>query len=295
MFFHKRTIGQRKILKMEKTIEIKRWNDDEVIFSYTCEDNTVSKTVEKAVRQGINLSYADLSFFDLSGVDLSDASLNCADFTCSCLENAILKNANLSYANLIGADLTNTNLTFANLSYANLSNSDLYHTNFFYTNLSYANLSNTNISFTRNFEFSNLNGTNLTNANLTNVNLSFTNLSTTILDNVKGLNDQCPKEGSFIGWKKCYNVNNKNPYIVNKRSSATTNKCRCSHAKVLEIQNIDSTIADVDKVYSWFGKKFEYKVNEMIYPDSFDDRYWVECSHGIHFFINREDAVKYKF
>ena len=248
------------------TIEIKRWDNGNVIFSYTCEDNTVSKTVEKAVRQGINLSYA-----------------------------------NLSYANLIGADLTNTNLTFANLSYANLSNSDLYHTNFFYTNLSYANLSNTNISFTRNFAFSNLNGTNLTNANLTNVNLSFTNLSTTILDNVKG----CPKEGSFIAWKKCFLLNEDGDdvdeeFIVKleipadaKRSSATTNKCRCNKAKVLEIQYLDGTPINLTCVYSYFNIDFIYKVGEIVESDSFDDRFWLECSHGIHFFMNREDAVNY--
>ena len=118
--------------------------------------------------------------------------------------------------------------------------------------------------------------------------------------NVKGLNDQCPKEGSFIGWKKCYNVNNKNPYIVKleipadaKRSSATTEKCRCSKAKVLEIQNLDGTIANVDEVSSLLFNNFYYKVGEMVYPDSFDDRFWLECSHGIHFFMKRQDAVDY--
>jgi len=34
-----------------------------------------------------------------------------------------------------------------------------------------------------------------------------------------------------------------------------------------------------------------YTVGEMVYPDSWDDNRWNECSHGIHFFINRQEAV----
>ena len=273
-------------------INIKRWDNENVIFSYSCKYNTISKTVEEAIKLDVDLSYACLKNTNLSYANLSNADLSNADLT-----NTNLKFANLSNADLSNADLTNTNLSYANLSYANLSNSDLYHTNFLYTDLSYANLSNTDISFTRNFAFSNLNGTNLTNANLTNVDLAFTNLSTTILDNVKGLNDQCPKEGSFIGWKKCYDGN---AFIVKleipadaKRCSATKNKCRCSKAKVLEIQNLDGTKADVARVFSDYDDFFYYQTGEIVYPDSFDDRFWHECSHGIHFFMNREDAVNY--
>ena len=261
-------------------IEIKRWDNDEVIFSYTCENNTIGKTVEEAIKLDVNLSYA-------------------------CLKNTNLSYANLNYANLSNADLKNTNLRFANLRFANLSganlsNADLYHTIFQYTDLSYANLSDTDISFTYYFAFADLNSINLTNANLTNVDLAFTDLSTAILDNVKGLNDQCPKEGSFIGWKKCFF--NGYPYIVKleipadaRRCSGTTKKCRCDKAKVLEIQNIDGTKADIDKVCSFFDMYFSYKTGETVISDWFDDKFWYECSNGIHFFMNRIDAAGYNF
>ena len=36
-----------------------------------------------------------------------------------------------------------------------------------------------------------------------------------------------------------------------------------------------------------------YKVGEYVYPDSFDEYRWNECSHGIHFFMNKEDAIDY--
>ena len=36
-----------------------------------------------------------------------------------------------------------------------------------------------------------------------------------------------------------------------------------------------------------------YKVGEMVYPDSFDEDRWNECSNGIHFFINKQEAIDY--
>ena len=36
-----------------------------------------------------------------------------------------------------------------------------------------------------------------------------------------------------------------------------------------------------------------YKVGEMVEADSWDDNRWNECSHGIHFFINRQEAEEY--
>lgn len=36
-----------------------------------------------------------------------------------------------------------------------------------------------------------------------------------------------------------------------------------------------------------------YKVGEMVYPDSFDDNRFNECSHGIHFFIDRGEAERW--
>ena len=264
---------------MEKTIKLVRWDNDEVIFSYTCENNTIGKTVEDAVKNGINLSYVYLSHADLKIIDLSNAKLSYAN----------LSNANLYFANLMGVDLS-----YADLNNANLYNSNLYKAYLINANLTYTNLCQANLSYAK-----------LTNANIRSSILSSIldttecKLTNADLTNIKGLNDQCPKEGSFIGWKKCVD-SYKTPYIVKlempadaKRSSATTEKCRCSKAKVLEIQNLDGTIANVDEVSSLHFDDFYYKVGEMVYPDSFDDRFWVECGNGIHFFINREDAVKY--
>ena len=78
-----------------------------------------------------------------------------------------------------------------------------------------------------------------------------------------------------------------------KRLSATGRKCRCDKAKVLGIQNIDGTRSNLTKVVSDRTDDFVYKVGEIVSVDDFDENRWNECSTGIHFFINRQEAVEY--
>ena len=98
-------------------------------------------------------------------------------------------------------------------------------------------------------------------------------------------------------WKK---IRNKFRYIVKleipedaKRSSATTRKCRCDKAKVLDIINFDTKEHVEQVVNKAYDQETLYKVGEMVYPDKFDDDRWNECSNGIHFFINKQDAIDY--
>lgn len=104
----------------------------------------------------------------------------------------------------------------------------------------------------------------------------------------------CPSDGSFIGWKK---VNN---YIIklqiledSKRSSATTRKCRCDKALVLEIQNIDGSASGLNSIINNEYVPCNYEVGKIVYPDYFDENRWNECSNGIHFFITRQEAVNW--
>ena len=113
-------------------------------------------------------------------------------------------------------------------------------------------------------------------------------------ENVPYIPYACPDFGMFIGFKKA------SGYIVvleipedAKRLSATGRKCRCNKAKVLEIQNIDGTKANVTKVASDYDSNFVYEVGKTVSVDNFCEDRWKECSHGIHFFINRQEAVNY--
>ena len=81
-------------------IEIKnRWTGN-VLFEYSSDDNTIAKTVRKAVESCADLRGADLSGANLRGADLRGANLICAN----------LRGADLSCANLSGADLICANL-----------------------------------------------------------------------------------------------------------------------------------------------------------------------------------------
>ena len=107
----------------------------------------------------------------------------------------------------------------------------------------------------------------------------------------------CQEKGSFIGYKKC-----RNNLIVKLeipedayRCSATSKKCRCSKAKVLSITNLDGSESTNNVAVSEHDSSFVYRIGETVEVTDFDQNRWNECSTGIHFFMNREDAVKYVY
>ena len=176
-------------------------------------------------------------------------------------ERADLREANLRGANLRGANLCEANLYGADLYGANLRGANLRGADLYGADLREANLREANLRGAKNIPFIPL---------------------------------VCPERGSFTAFKKC------GSYIIEllipqdaKRCSATTRKCRASYAKVVAITNMDGSQAEVDHVTNHAYEPIEYKIGEYVHPDSFDDDRWNECSHGIHFFINRQEAVEY--
>ena len=111
-------------------IEIRsRWTGN-VLFEYSSDDNSIAKTVRKAVESGADLRGADLRGADLHGADLRGADLHGAnlydaDLRGTNLRGANLRDANLYDANLRGADLYDANLYDADLRGANLYDADL--------------------------------------------------------------------------------------------------------------------------------------------------------------------------
>ena len=104
----------------------------------------------------------------------------------------------------------------------------------------------------------------------------------------------CPSDGAFIGWKKVDGCLIKLQIPEDaRRCSATMTKCRCDKALVLEITDLESN-QPVEQIENHLFHPFvTYKVGEMVYPDSFDETRWHESSHGIHFFINKQEAIDY--
>ena len=164
----------------------------------------------------------------------------------------------------------------ADLRGANLCDADLYGAVLCDADLRYANL-----------RCANLYGADLREADLCGADLCGAK-------NVPFVPYTCPDFGSFIGYKKTSGMIVELEILSDaKRLSATGRKCRCDKAKVLSIQNIDGTKSDLTSVASDRDKNFVYTVGETVVVDDFDDDRWNECSTGIHFFINRQEAVDY--
>ena len=218
---------------------------------------------------------------DLTGANLSRANLYGANLSGADLYRANLSRASLSRASLSGADLTGANLSGADLFGANLSGADLYGTNMYRANLSGANLYGASLY-----------GANLSGANLSGAGLSGANLSGA--KNIPLIPYACPDFGMFIGWKKasgkivCLEI----PEDA-KRLSETGRKCRCNKAKVLNITEIDGSPCGLTEIASSYDSDFIYKVGEVVTVPNFCEDRWKECSAGIHFFINRREAVEY--
>ena len=140
-------------------------------------------------------------------------------------------------------------------------------------------------------------GATLIRANLKDADIERANIYGAVLNcakNIPYIPLACPSEGAFVAWKKV-----EEKYLVKlqipedaRRSSATTRKCRCDMAKVLDITSLDGN-EHYDEVTNNSYNETIYKIGEMVYPDSFDENRWAECSHGIHFFVNKQDVINY--
>ena len=174
--------------------------------------------------------------------------------------------ADLHGADLRGADLTRAELRGADLSRADLRGADLTRAE--------------------------LRGADLSRADLRGADLSRADLRGA--KNMPLIPYACPDFGMFIGWKKasgkivCLEI----PEDA-KRLSATGRKCRCNKAKVLNITEIDGSPCGLTEIASNYNSSFIYKVGEVVTVSDFCEDRWKECSEGIHFFINRQEAVEY--
>lgn len=131
-------------------------------------------------------------------------------------------------------------------------------------------------------------------------------------ENIPDLPMACPRAGSFIAYKKV-NVRYCNGFIPSdigstaiavlqvpasaKRLSANCKKCRCDRAKVLRFETLGGERIKNPEKYTFISMHdpaFNYIVGQTITPEfAFNTDRWTECASGIHFFMNREDAVFY--
>ena len=274
-------------------MKITRINNNEIIFkddSETIKDCVINAITNCADLRGALLGDADLRGAYLRGALLRDADLRGADLRDADLRGAELGDADLRGADLGGADLRGAYLRGALLRGADLRGADLRG----------ADLGNALLrgAFLRDAY---LGDADLRDAYLGNADLRGADLRGALLrgadlrdaKNIPFIPLACPSDGEFIGWKK---VSNKLIRLLipsdAKRSSSTSNKCRCDKAKVLEITDLDGS-NPIASIINYSYAETQYVVGEMVFPDSFDEKRWNECSHGIHFFINKQEAINY--
>lgn len=184
-----------------------------------------------------------------------------------CLRNIRLSHEDLRGFSFAGADLRGAKFIGADLSGVNFNGANLQFVDFRNAKLRSASIHS-----------SNLIGAYLAGADLTEVEAN---------EFTSGFFPVFPEEGSFVAWKS---VRDKLVKLLvpedAARSNATSRKGRVSKALVLDISG------DV-KSYSHraHDQVTLYKVGEMVYPDSWDENRWNECSHGIHCFLTKQEAI----
>ena len=273
-------------MSMKVKIEIKNLITGKVLFKLEREDNSVKKTLEEAVKNNAYLGGADLRGADLGGAylggaDLGDAYLGCADLGDAYLVNAYLGGADLGVAYLGVAYLRGAYLGGADLRCADLGGADLGD--------AYLRGADLGDAYLRGAD---LGGADLGCAYLRGADLRGADLRGA--KNIPFIHISCPSDGAFIGWKKVKGCLIKLQIPEDaQRCSDTGTKCRCDKALVLEITDLKRNQPVEQIENNSYHPFLTYKVGEMVYPDSFDETRWIECSHGIHFFINKQEAIEY--
>ncbi len=260
-------------------------------------DNSINDN--KHIIDTLEKMKTDLCNIEVNSINLSNIDLNGAD-----LRGLNLQHVNMHGVNLSGADLSGANLSSCNLSYArmcgtilygaNLSGATLCEANLMGAKLCGANMANTNL-FDANLRSADMSDTDLTDARLDGTNLSDVNLYRA--KNVPFIPCACPETGAFTGFTRI------NDYVVileipenAKRTSSTGRKCRCNKAKVLEIQNLDGTKANVNSITHSVSDIFfkttttlTYKIGGIVEDENYSEYRFNDSN--IHFFINKQEAV----
>lgn len=258
--------------------------------------NLIGANLKNTNLKGVNLKFANLEYANLIDANLEDANLDDTDLRNANLTNANLENSSLGYSDLRGADLRYANLKHADLGYANLSLINLTCANLEDAYLWGANLVKSRIDHT-NLEHACLEAVNLEGAYLGRSNLYYTQLEGANLYNVNLKNNEGKlikyRKGKIltediIGYKKCRD--NIIVTVLIPRGSIVFSidgeKCRTNKARVIAIDG-------ADRAYSFYNK-MSYYVGDEFTVYNFNCQYNMECGEGIHFFMTREEAERYR-
>jgi len=81
------------------------------------------------------------------------------------------------------------------------------------------------------------------------------------------------------------------PSDAERLTAITSRKCRAEYVYVKEVLDGNGESCDDTTASGWKYGQFTYEEGEYAYPDKYDDDPRVECSHGIHFFLTKNEAI----
>jgi hypothetical protein len=202
-----------------------------------------------------------------------------------------------SYTNLSGANMTQAILERASFIHCNFAHASMAYVKAEVALFHYCNFDHTDANhgdFERaDFAHSHLPATDFCGANLHGSHLEYADVDG-VSYNYATAGLAAAPEGELVGWGK------KSGWIVKmliprdaRRSRATGNKYRAEYVRVLSITLPHNphvarhTLSHVSER----GPQTVYEVGKVTTADGFDDNRWNECSNGIHFFLDRMEAV----
>jgi hypothetical protein len=107
---------------------------------------------------------------------------------------------------------------------------------------------------------------------------------------------QIPQTGSMEVFKKVMVKNERSllnerliakllvPAKAKRTASLVGRKCRAEYVEVLELEG------GVKTGTGWYDETTKYEVGKITRPDKYDPDPKVECTHGIHFYLTKEEA-----
>ena len=139
-------------------------------------------------------------------------------------------------------------------------------------------------------EGANLKGAYLEGAYLVGANLKGANLEGANLEGSTLPRFQIPQTGTIEVFKKVGGKILKLgiPREAKRTASLVGRKCRAEYVRVLGVSD-----GSLEVINTLQNHRVTYTVGQIVFPDSYNDDPRVECTHGIHFFLTREEAEEY--
>ena len=103
-----------------------------------------------------------------------------------------------------------------------------------------------------------------------------------------------PEQGSFIAWKKCKNAIAmiEIPNEAKRTSNIKNRKCRAEFIRVIDMWDLEGN--QISKAFGIRDSNLVYETGAIVKPDSYDVDFKEDCSHGIHFFVTKQEAIEWK-